>query len=51
MDYGVILYFDIDNSNTINELRKKVCNNDVNSHTIDAGIKPHITLASFETEI
>lgn len=50
MDYGVILYFDDRNSNYIDNLRNKVYDNRVNSHTIDSGIRPHITLASFECE-
>lgn len=50
MDYGVILYLDTKSNNYIKDLRYKVCNNGVNKHTIDSGIKPHITLASFDSK-
>ncbi|MBS4537252.1 2'-5' RNA ligase family protein [Clostridium sp. D2Q-11] len=50
MEYGVLLYFDEESNKYIENLRNKVTENDVNNHTIKGGIRPHITIASFETK-
>lgn len=50
MEYGVLLYFDKESNDRIDELRYKVTENNVNKHTVEGGIRPHITLSSFTTD-
>ena len=48
MPYGVMLYFDVQTENTITNVWQSLAEHDLSSSMLDAGIRPHITLAIYE---
>jgi 2'-5' RNA ligase len=48
MPYGVMLYFDDQTEKTILNIWQSLAENNLSSGMLDAGIRPHITLAIYE---
>ena len=48
MPYGVMLYFDDQTEKTILNIWQSLAENNLSSSMLDAGIRPHITLAIYE---
>ncbi len=48
MPYGVMLYFDNQTEKTIIKVWQILAERNLSSHGLDAGIRPHITLAIYE---
>ena len=48
MPYGVMLYFDVQTEETISNIWQSLAKHDLSSSMLDAGIRPHLTLAIYE---
>ena len=48
MPYGVMLYFDVQTEKTISNIWQSLAKHDLSSSMLDAGIRPHLTLAIYE---
>ncbi len=48
MPYGVMLYFDVHTEKTIYDIWQILAEQNLSSGMLDAGIRPHITLAIYE---
>jgi hypothetical protein len=51
MDYAVVIYFDKSTENSICNLQKSICENNVNRYLLDTSIPPHVTLSLFSADI
>jgi 2'-5' RNA ligase len=48
MDYAVVLFFDKNTEDKINELIKKIAQNNGNNYMLENKIPPHLTISLFE---
>ena len=48
MPYGVMLYFDVQTEKTILNIWQSLAKHNLSSSMLDAGIRPHLTLAIYE---